>query len=646
MLRALAFLAVALILVGSGSAGHAADIDETYVKQGGGAWGQLFKRYFPTAGEFGKSYALVIGIGDYDHYTNLRAPANDAVQMRDFLRDQAGFDYIVTLTNSAATPERINRLMDVELPGLVRRNDRFLFYFSGHGSTRPFGGDNKRGYLVLKEAGLREWDRMIAMPRVLDWAENFSAAQHVLFLLDACFSGLAATQMKSGEYRQQTLERLMDPAHLLVTAGTEDQESYTIGDRSLFTAAFIQAVESPDADFTKDGIVSLDEIEIFVRDQLDRHRGRGLVMTPTRWKTRNLDNAGDFFFLSPAYLNARAGNPQTAKLEKGEPAQTKGPELSARLDFDPVEREAVVTETTAVRAGPSSGSERVTMVERGASVYVRDRVRGQPWVTVERDGRLLGFMLEANLGSSGAPPLSVEPPPPPDPAATEAALALTTSDWIDIQRDLAALGYTVADDGRPGPQTRATIAEWQMARGEETTRFLTDEQRRLLTAEVNALRRTGSSTYRLLPGDLVRVTVFGQPLLSGEYELGPTGKIIMPLIGQIGNNNMTHWQLAARITVELDIIKEPIVDVEILKYTIITIRGEVKNPGSFPFVVGMTVFNAIDLAGGFTYRSDQDDLTVQHNDNSAPSLPVAGNVYLKAGDIVEVKCRFFCNEAQ
>jgi uncharacterized caspase-like protein len=81
--------------------------------------------------------------------------------------------------------------MEDIFPSLIKPNDRFIFYFSGHGQTRAmtFG---KRGYLVLSNSERDHWDTMIDMPRVSEWAQNVDNAKHTLFLIDACFSGLAA----------------------------------------------------------------------------------------------------------------------------------------------------------------------------------------------------------------------------------------------------------------------------------------------------------------------------------------------------------------------------------------------------------------------------------------------------------------------
>ena len=214
MLKSVGVSVLLLILcISCASAG----IDDDYVRPGSSKWGDILERLLGQKG-FGKSYALVIGIGDYDNYTKLSAPAADAEQVRNFLRDEAQFDRIITLTDDKATRSRIESLMDSILPQLVQNNDRFLFYFSGHGSTRTLAA-SKRGYLILKSSKKESWDEMIDMPRMREYAENFGNARHVLFLLDACFSGLAAAERKGAfDPNNQTIQRLMQPASHIVTA--------------------------------------------------------------------------------------------------------------------------------------------------------------------------------------------------------------------------------------------------------------------------------------------------------------------------------------------------------------------------------------------------------------------------------------------
>ena len=83
---------------------------------------------------------------------------------------------------------------------------------------------------------------MIDMPRMREWTENLGSARHALFLIDACFSGLAAIERK-GEFavRDRTIQGLMQPASHIVTAGVEGDESFIVNHESLFTKAFLAA---------------------------------------------------------------------------------------------------------------------------------------------------------------------------------------------------------------------------------------------------------------------------------------------------------------------------------------------------------------------------------------------------------------------
>jgi hypothetical protein len=273
-------------------------IDDDYIKPGNSKWGDVLERLLGQKG-FGKSYALVVGVGDYDNYTKLSAPAADAEQVRNFLRDEALFDRVITLTNEKATRARIESLMDRILPQLVQSNDRLLFYFSGHGMTRDLGA-LKRGYLILKTSQRGGWDEMIDMPRIRDWAQNFGKARHVLFLLDACFSGLAATERKVGfDPRNQTIQRLMQPASHIVTAGIEGEESFIFNEKSLFTAAFLAAARGS-LSMPSDGVISLSEMMVQINRALDAKRAElneKFRMTPRSYYSRIENNAGEFFFL-------------------------------------------------------------------------------------------------------------------------------------------------------------------------------------------------------------------------------------------------------------------------------------------------------------------------------------------------------------
>ncbi len=101
--------------------------DELYIKQGGKSWGDIFASFFKRK-PFDKSFALVIGVSDYEgHWPSLTTTRNDPIRVRDFLVDQAGFDLVITLRNARASKSRIETLMSDVLPNLIGDNDRFLF---------------------------------------------------------------------------------------------------------------------------------------------------------------------------------------------------------------------------------------------------------------------------------------------------------------------------------------------------------------------------------------------------------------------------------------------------------------------------------------------------------------------------------------
>lgn len=410
-------LAVALWLLPAGIAAAAAGIDETYVKPGGGNWGSdIYRRIFGSD-EFGKSYALVIGVGDYTGYPDLMAPTNDAVRVRDFLIHDAGFDEVVTLTDDKATFERINGLMEDEFPAKLTARDRFLFYFSGHGETRTLGGGGKRGYLVLPPAPRRGWSRMIDMPKVRLWSANVGGARQSLFILDACFSGLVGFEPKGPPPPDggQTLERLRQPAHHLLTAGDEGEQSYGADGQSLFTEAFLRAAAG-EGDLTGDGLVSLHELVVHVGKLIDQRRREledKIKMTPRAWLARTEDNSGEFFFVSRA---RRDQAPAEARAVGGK-VEDKG---SGPPPFDARQLDHSFWDAIKDSRKRSDFGAYLRSFPEGIYAYLAR-------------SRLEDLTAGAAASSAAEPPETIPAPAPPtapsSPAEVEAALGLGREDW-------------------------------------------------------------------------------------------------------------------------------------------------------------------------------------------------------------------------
>jgi polysaccharide export outer membrane protein len=151
-----------------------------------------------------------------------------------------------------------------------------------------------------------------------------------------------------------------------------------------------------------------------------------------------------------------------------------------------------------------------------------------------------------------------------------------------------------------------------------------------------------SNEYRLDTGDHLRITVFGHEDLSGEFEVSSTGGITMPLVGEVPAVNQTSRDLERAIIAKLkpDYLKNPQVSVEVLTYRPFYIIGEVKNPGSYAYVGGMRVVNAIAMAGGFTYRARESRLLITRG-SDGKQVEASQHTLVRPGDVIEVPERFF-----
>ncbi len=150
--------------------------------------------------------------------------------------------------------------------------------------------------------------------------------------------------------------------------------------------------------------------------------------------------------------------------------------------------------------------------------------------------------------------------------------------------------------------------------------------------------------YTLGSGDKVRVTVFQEEDLSGEFEVSGGGEISLPLIGSIMARGISLRQLESDIAGRLrdGYLKSPRVNIEVLNYRPFYILGEVKKPGSYPYVNGMSVLNAVALGGGFTYRAQKEKITIiRANDQSRTPETVPPETFVLPGDVVRIEERFF-----
>ncbi|MCX8998959.1 polysaccharide export protein [Rhizobiaceae bacterium BDR2-2] len=150
--------------------------------------------------------------------------------------------------------------------------------------------------------------------------------------------------------------------------------------------------------------------------------------------------------------------------------------------------------------------------------------------------------------------------------------------------------------------------------------------------------------YRLDSGDRLRITVFEQTGLTNSYSVDQAGYISFPLIGQVPARGRTLPELEKAIAQKLQqgYLRDPDVTIEIDRYRSIFVMGEVGQPGQYSYVAGMTVQNAIAIAGGFSPRANQRDVDVTRKINGEI---MTGRVTISdpilAGDTLYVRERLF-----
>ena len=150
--------------------------------------------------------------------------------------------------------------------------------------------------------------------------------------------------------------------------------------------------------------------------------------------------------------------------------------------------------------------------------------------------------------------------------------------------------------------------------------------------------------YRLGSGDRLNIIVFGHPEVSGEFEVGGSGQVTLPLLGQVEAVGLTVTELTDRIAAALDqdYLVDPRVTIEVLNYRPFYILGEINSPGSYAYISGLSVRQAVAIAGGFTRRARESPVVViRDTENGREIVEVNLDEPVLPGDTIEIKRRLF-----
>ncbi len=170
------------------------------------------------------------------------------------------------------------------------------------------------------------------------------------------------------------------------------------------------------------------------------------------------------------------------------------------------------------------------------------------------------------------------------------------------------------------------------------------DERQATNGAANASGQNSPIEYRLGASDKLRIIVYGDDALSGEFGVSPSGTVSFPLVGELNVAGQTVAQVRSMIQERLKngYMNDPRVSIEVLSYRPFYILGEVNKPGEYPFTPNLTIEGAVATAQGFTYRANMKRIYIRHSGEKTEERVSAQDVRpILPGDVIRVAERFF-----
>ena len=265
---------------------------------------------------FEKSHAFIIGINDYLNLSPLQTAINDANSLASLLEEEQGYIIHGPLINP--TKKEIQDYLCLDIPSIVGKDDRFLFYFAGHGIALD-SDEGPNGYLVPADAHSREKKSLISMS-LLSEVIGKLPCKHGLIILDCCFSGafkwtLGYRRLELSLprilYEERFLRYVDDPAWQVITSAAYNQlavdivSNQSLGMRddettsnSPFAQALLEGLKGK-ADLIPNGegngLITISELYAYLREAV---QSQFKHQTPSLFFLTQHDN-GEFIFFHP-----------------------------------------------------------------------------------------------------------------------------------------------------------------------------------------------------------------------------------------------------------------------------------------------------------------------------------------------------------
>jgi len=241
------------------------------------------------ASGYNKSYAVCIGINDYEYWPKLNCAVSDAMNVKDVL-SKVGFDEVRIIKDSDATQHNILSALSW-LGKKAKSNDRAVIYFSGHGETQE-GPRSKIGYIIPVNCPKEDYYvNAISMSKLRE-ATSVISAKHVLYVMDSCYSGMAL--IKGNREDEFVAAMTNDPVVYMITAGKAGEEAIESQGHGIFTQYFLRGMKG-EADYDKNEVITGTELGMYTKKWV-LHESKILNKRQTPQHGR-IDGEGEIVFI-------------------------------------------------------------------------------------------------------------------------------------------------------------------------------------------------------------------------------------------------------------------------------------------------------------------------------------------------------------
>jgi protein involved in polysaccharide export with SLBB domain len=163
-------------------------------------------------------------------------------------------------------------------------------------------------------------------------------------------------------------------------------------------------------------------------------------------------------------------------------------------------------------------------------------------------------------------------------------------------------------------------------------------------ADLESTSAAATAVSRFQGGEKIRITVYNEPSLSGDYNIDPSGVVSLPLAGTVRAVGLTQREFEQELAKKFksEYLRNPKVTVTILDYRPIYIIGEVAKQGELVYKPGLNILTALALAGGGTYRANRNYVLIQHiGETTMKEYPQSAVTMILPGDLIRVPERYF-----